>query len=204
VQRDRDNAGAASPDGPVTTIVRRRIRAGREAAFERWLHGVNAAAQRFPGHLGVNVLRPSPGTPREYVLIFHFDSYASLRDWEESDERRAWLGRVAALTDGEPTTERLNGLEYWFTLPGAGPPPARFKMALVTLLAIYPLSTVLNLALGVLLAWLPLLLRSLVLSALLVGLMTYLVMPWMTSIFAPWLFGPRRRTKASDDSPVDA
>ncbi|EIJ36702.1 hypothetical protein [Thiothrix nivea] len=42
---------------PVTVSVARKVKAGKEAAYEDWLHGVNAAAHRFQGHQGSNVFR---------------------------------------------------------------------------------------------------------------------------------------------------
>jgi antibiotic biosynthesis monooxygenase (ABM) superfamily enzyme len=53
------NTTGVAGDGPVTVSVARRVRPGREAQYEAWVRGITAAAARFPGHLGINVLRPS-------------------------------------------------------------------------------------------------------------------------------------------------
>ena len=71
-----------SAEGPVTVVISRKVRPGKEAEFEAWLHGVCGDALRFPGHMGVNVLKPTEAGSREYVLIFRFDSYAHLAAWE--------------------------------------------------------------------------------------------------------------------------
>ncbi|NDJ25563.1 hypothetical protein GS682_28905 [Nostoc sp. B(2019)] len=68
--------------------------------------------------------------------------------------------------------------------------PPRYKMFLLTWLAIYPLITGIYLLFGNLLSGLPLLLRTLLLTGVLVYLMTYLVMPKLTKIFHKWLFKP--------------
>ena len=62
----------------------------------------------------------------------------------------------------------------------------------LSLLAIYPLILMVNLSVGPILAPLPLPLRALVTSALLVPLMTWVVMPRITRLFYGWLY-PRRR-----------
>src|SRR5215207_8848350 len=47
-------AGArpAAEEPPVTVLYSRRVKPGREAAFEAWAHGIVAASRQFPGHLG--------------------------------------------------------------------------------------------------------------------------------------------------------
>lgn len=68
--------------------------------------------------------------------------------------------------------------------------PPRYKMFLLTWLAIYPLITAIFLVLGDWLNTLPLLLRTLLLTGVLVYLMTYIVMPKLTKLFHHWLFKP--------------
>lgn len=188
--------------GPVTVCVSVKVQHGRERDFETWVEGVGRAASQFAGHQGLNILRPAGSTSPEYVYIFRFDTYAHLKVWEDSEVRRKWVEQLAALTEGKASKQVITGLEYWFTLPNAAitPPPPRYKMVIVTVLAIYPLSTVLPPALGPFLSFLPALVRSLIISALLVLLMTYIVMPLLTRLFARWLFPiGRRKQKGSRD-----
>ncbi len=174
--------------GPVTFIVSRAVKPGREAEYEAWVKGISAAALRFEGHLGVNVIRPGDQAHHEYVTIFRFDTYEHMRVWEASTVRQEWLASVEPLVAGAAKVEVMTGLEYWFSTPDAPAPPARHRQALLTLLAIYPLSTGLSLLLQPALSPLPLLLRNFIISALLVMLMTYVVMPRLTRLFARWLF----------------
>jgi uncharacterized protein len=175
-------------EGPVTVIARWQIKPGRSRDFEAWIKGVTAAALDFPGHLGVNIIRPTDPNQQPYVLIFRFATYDHLKGWEASDERRVWMARVQPLCQIAPQVQQLTGLEYWFTQPGMPAPPPPYKMVLVTILAIYPLSLLINLICGPLLNALPFALRGLVMALLLVPLMTYLVMPLMIRVFARWLF----------------
>jgi antibiotic biosynthesis monooxygenase (ABM) superfamily enzyme len=67
----------------------------------------------------------------------------------------------------------------------AGPP--RYKLALLTWVAAYPIITVILGLLGPELASWPLGLRTLVVSVLMVATLTWLVMPGLTRVLRPWL-----------------
>lgn len=176
------------PLDPVNLIVRRRIRPGREAEFEALLAEAIARLSRLPGHRGTGVIRPTPGE-REYTLLARFDTVTSAANWELSPERAEWLSRVEPLIDGQVSFEKQPGLEFWFT-PPASPTlrqPPRWKMALLTLAALYPVSLTSGLLLGPVLGHWPLPLRALAQALLIVPLMTYLVMPLATRLAAAWL-----------------
>jgi antibiotic biosynthesis monooxygenase (ABM) superfamily enzyme len=54
------------------------------------------------------------------VTIFRFDSYASLKSWQESEAHREWQERLPVdALEGGAQTSRMTGLETWFTAPGA-------------------------------------------------------------------------------------
>lgn len=135
----------AGDDPPVTVTVVRRPPAGREAEFAAFLQGITESAARFPGHLGASVSRPEGGQG-DYRVVFTFDHVSNLRRWDESAERRAWYARAKELATDEPELSVLTGLETWFTLSdgGAVKPPARYKMWLVSWLAVWPLISLIN------------------------------------------------------------
>ncbi len=85
------------------------------------------------------------------------------------------------------------GLETWFTLaPGeAIVPPPRYKMAIVTWLAVFPLITAMSYALQTAADILPVVARAFISSLVLVPLMTYVVMPRMTRLCERWLYPGR-------------
>ena len=64
-------------------------------------------------------------------------------------------------------------------------------MVLVTWLAVFPLITAILLLFGPLLGLLPMLVRTLVLSGVMVTLMTYVIMPRITRLFSFWLYPDR-------------
>ena len=66
-------------------------------------------------------------------------------------------------------------------------PPPKWKTALLIWLAIYPSITLLVLFFGQHLAQLPLMLRTLVMTAILVPLMVFVLLPWLQKLFGTWL-----------------
>ncbi len=180
-----------SPDDPpVTVTVKRQVKPGCQKAFEEFLSGIINASMTFKGHLGTTVFRPTDSQDFEYLIVFKFDKQSNLRHWEESESRKQWMARGDALTVGSPQFEIITGLETWFTLGTQKPivPPPKHKMVAVTWMAIYPLVNIINYLLLPLLKTLPPLLISFVTTAILVPLMTYVVMPRMTRLFAHWLY----------------
>lgn len=188
------------PDEAVTIVARRRVRAGRERDYERWLERLVHDASRMAGFLGANVMRPpadaADPAAREYVSIFRFDSVATLHAFEHSDLRRRALAEVATLSEADATWERLTGLELWFSAPPGVlmPQPSRFRMALVLTLVVYALVLTIGSLVGLALAGAPSPLRLLVTIVIEVFLMTYVVMPPLTRRLARFIY-PARLTE---------
>jgi antibiotic biosynthesis monooxygenase (ABM) superfamily enzyme len=184
--------------GPVTTTVTRRVKPGHEPFYDQFLEGVIAAASRFPGHLGVEVFRPESAAAGEYRIVYRFDTGEHLRAWLDSDERAAWVERAEPHVIGPMRTRFMTGLETWFTLPDSpnAPPPPAYKMALLTWITIFPLITLVVIALDPLLEKLDLVPRLAVTTAVTVPIMTWLVMPRITRLLRSWLYpteSPSRR-----------
>jgi uncharacterized protein len=168
--------------------------------YEQFLAGINAAASQFPGHLGVEVFRPESAAVGEYRIVYRFDTGDHLRAWLESDERAAWLERAEPHVIGPMRTRFVTGLESWFTLPGRPSilPPPPYKMALLTWITIFPLITLVVIALDPLLEKLDLVPRLAVTTAVTVPIMTWLVMPRVTRLLRSWLYptaSPKRRMR---------
>ena len=74
--------------------------------------------------------------------------------------------------------------------PASAPPsrPNRHKMALLTLVGIYPtITAVLSVMLPILLPRFPLPIVTLIITAIVVPLMSYFIMPFLMRRFGPWL-----------------
>lgn len=177
----------------VTAIISHHVRSGREQGYEAWIHGITTAAQKFDGHQGVNIIRPRDQTHSEHVAVLRFDCYANLKQWLESDIRREWIERLQPLIEKPEDIQTLTGLETWFNLPGSptAAPPPRHKMILVTWLGVFVTLAIVSRLLAPLISTLPLLLRQLITTGIVVCLLTYVVMPRLTRLFHRWLHPQR-------------
>jgi uncharacterized protein len=189
------------PDG-LTAVVRRRIKPGAEGRFEALMRDFTGFVLRQHGHLGINVIRPSSDS-REYVVLDRFATQEDRRRFTSSSEYRDWMERLREVSEKDPDIQEMGGLSFWFTVPGKPHrrPPPKPKMALVTLLGVYPLSMLLpKLVLPVTAGW-PQWLQALIIASLIVVTLTWLVMPLLTRVFEKWLFIGEEETPAvSSDS----
>ncbi|POP54504.1 antibiotic biosynthesis monooxygenase [Zhongshania marina] len=174
-------------DTITTTIVAQKILAGAEENYEDWLRRIIKVGSGFPGHLGVDIVRPSPGTSGLHVLPVRFDSQANMQRWENSSERQSFLRELADLTTGETLQAKSTGLESWFSVPGAPMPPNRHRMTLLITVVVFLLVLLIQGVAGPLLDRLSLIPRAALLSILQVGLLSYAIMPWLSRWLSRWL-----------------
>lgn len=153
-----------------------------------------AAASTFAGYLGGDVIRPNENarskSKDEWQLILRFDNQQNLQNWENSPVCLGWIARADALSVEKPRVDRVNGLEAWFALPSrqdASAPP-KWKTAIVSAIAIYPMISLLPPVLLPLFGGLPQWLGTLVQIAVMMPVMTWIVMPLVTWIFKSWLY----------------
>ena len=191
-------------EGPITVIVTRTAKRGKIREFEDWMDGIVHESLKFEGHLGVDVIRPVEQSKPEYVIIFRFNTLDNLLKWERSQVRKEWLEKSKDLVEGEDKVQKLTGLEFWFTPSSAhqtqrevndnearGQPvnlPPRYKMAIVTTGIVFVLLNTLIPQIEELTVPLPLVLSSLLGVIIMVFLMTYLIMPFVTKLLKPWLY----------------
>lgn len=200
-QDDNEHTRAAMPHGGadglprpdvVTSVIQHRVRGGAGAQYETWLTEITPAAQRFPGHQGVNIIRPSEGADL-YTIVLHFDTLEHLQGWLASETRRRLMAQIEPLLVSGECVDIKTGLEFWFTPPTPAqqhPPP--YKQFLLTLSAIFPLTLLVPWALRPLFQVIPAfglpVVSHVVVSAVIVGLMTYVIMPHYTRLVAGWLY----------------
>lgn len=178
-----------APTAPVTVVVRRKVRPGREADYEAWLDRLTkGVAEHFAGYLGAEFHRPGPGGA--FRSVFRFDTLDHLEAFERSDFRARMLAEAAPIFVADAVWERMTGLEFWFDPPPGTtlPQPSPHRMALVLIAVVSALVLVLTLLLGPVIAGWPLLLRVLVLVTIQVALMTYVIMPRLTPLIARFVY----------------
>jgi antibiotic biosynthesis monooxygenase (ABM) superfamily enzyme len=125
----------------------------------------------------------------DYTLLYSFTDRQALQAWLDSADRRVLVRQADDLAEQHLRLPSLTGLETWFTLPRRATikPPPRWKMWLVSLVAIYPLVVIFQATIVPTIKPWPLLVRSAVLPLTLLTLMTFVVMPVVTRVVQPWL-----------------
>lgn len=170
----------------VHVAITRRVKPGKEAAFEAALLDFFAATMNMPGTHGAQLLRPAPGgDPCEYGILRAFESKAAQEAFYRSPEFTAWEERVAPLVDGGYHLRELHGLEAFFR--GGLKAPPRWKMAAITWLGVFPAAYLWGTLLRPLLAPLPGIVSTAIISMFVVATLAWLVMPFLTRIFGTWL-----------------
>jgi antibiotic biosynthesis monooxygenase (ABM) superfamily enzyme len=166
---------------PVTVVVSRVIRPGKEREFEAWAREIDAATRGFAGHLGNVRLHESSGVDH---LVYRFNSREQLRIWEGSEERRQLLARAEEISEEQHHT--AIGMDAWFAISGQSASP-KWKTFLVTWIAVYPTLVLITYALNALVPglWWPA--KLAMGSVLLTACLTWLLMPRISRMLRPWL-----------------
>jgi hypothetical protein len=177
-------------DPPVTITIIRRVKPGCEAAYEKLATQLSLEANKFPGHLGTNLFKPANPHDNDYRIIYKFDCMSHFHQWQHSEIRKAITDEINKLLIAPEHMQILTGLETWFSLPNQGVliPPPRYKMAIVSWLAIYPLVIIILEVLAPILQNLPIPLRAGLITLIAIPTMTYILMPRMTKLFSHWLY----------------
>ncbi len=178
-------------DAPATTVVlSRRIQPGQEEAFQTWIEGFHAVMATHPGLQSGQVVPPVPGAQPEWVFVYTFDSPQNLRAWLESEDRRLWLAKAEPLVESQGPAQIISGLEQLFGLlpPDVAPPPPVWKVAVSVMAGLFPLTLVNMAFLAPRTQGWPLVPKAVFIATLMVGLMTWVVMPGVTRLLKPWLY----------------
>ena len=176
---------------PVAVLALRTVKVGFEEKFDAELHDFISRSLQTEGQQGVSVVRPVQGSgSHEYGILRRFSDSESRDRFYESPIFKQWEIAVASLTEGEAKHQYLSGLETWFVLPGqrAMIPPPPWKMALVTVLGVWPVSMFVPWLLNPLVSGLSLTLQALFVAVGIVILLTWLVMPVFVRILKRWLY----------------
>ena len=172
---------------PIHIAITRRVRPGCEAEFQQALREFFQTSFAHGGVLGATMLVPPPGSDsREFGILRTFADEKEHDDFYASPVFKAWEKKCEPLVESGSWTQReLHGLEAWFRSSGNVPP--RWKMAVTTLLGVFPTSLLLTVTVGAAVHDWPLPARSLVVAACMVALLTWVVMPLVTRLLHSWL-----------------
>ncbi len=171
----------------VTVVVSRRVLPGHEKDYDAWVRKLVEAATQAPGNTGATMLFPEPGKPGLHHVVLRFTDQDSVHRWEDSYPRQKLSHEADAFS--VRSRQEATGLETWFSIPECPDlTPPRWKMFLVTSLAVYISSSIIVPVQGRLEDW-PFLAGNILSSLFVVGSLTWGLMPWFSRyIFRKWLY----------------
>jgi len=172
---------------PLHIAVTRRIKPGCEAEFQQALKEFFQTSFAHRGVQGASMLVPPPGSSsHEYGILRTFASARERDDFYASPMFKSWEEKVQPLSEGEPVRRQLNGLEAWFRSPQN--PPPRWKMALLTWVAVWPVSMAVPAAFYPLMGqWMPNVLFAGAVAGGIVLFLTWAAMPILVTLAKGWL-----------------
>jgi uncharacterized protein len=164
----------------VKVVFEWRVLPGGGERFQRWIAQLAAHAAGAAGYEGSSVFSAQD----EWLLLLRFADRDALTRWQAESRTAELLAACAPFAQGGQRQPQRSGLETWFHLPGHAAPP-RWKMAIVTWCALLPQVLLLG---EVMPASLPPLAQTALGTAIPVAMLTWVVMPLLTRLLAPWLF----------------
>jgi antibiotic biosynthesis monooxygenase (ABM) superfamily enzyme len=173
---------------PVHVAITRRVKPGCESEFQQALQEFFKTSFANAGVQGASMLVPPPGSPSSEFGILRTFASAKERDaFYASPMFETWEERIKPLTEGEPVYRQLHGLEAWFRSPRQSKPP-QWKMALLTFVAVWPVSMAVPAVLNSLIGQsVPKVIFAGVAAAGIVVVLTWAAMPLLVKIAKGWL-----------------
>ncbi|MCD0490600.1 antibiotic biosynthesis monooxygenase [Pedobacter sp. MC2016-14] len=168
----------------IHVAITRKILPGKEQEFKESLRNFLGQSFIHDGVHGAAIISSFPGADSNEIGILRTFKDEKERDvFYNSEQFRQWENYASNLTEAA-VYRQLTGLEAWFR---SSTPPPRWKMAIATLCGVFPTSIFLYYTTGRFLIHLPVPFRLLVTATLMVGILTWVVMPFVTKILKPWL-----------------
>lgn len=182
-QKDSPSDGSG-----LTALIRRSVDSPESASFLAALQRQAETFSRLHPQATMKVFRCARESGAlEITIIQHFPTQAEHDAWVNSEEFQSWRDEIAPPESGSVT--KYVGMQALFANGSDGPP--RWKMAVLLIFAVYPMSLAISEWFAPALAHIPTLLGTLITSVVIVWMMTYVITPLLTTIFARWLNGSK-------------
>ncbi|WP_333836040.1 hypothetical protein [Novosphingobium sp.] len=149
------------------------------------------AADTTGGAIGVDVVSHGRiGDSDQWLVTVRFEPEETLEQWRAPQAAAVWRARLENLALEKPRLKIRNGVEVWFSSSAAryaNSPPGH-KLAILSIVGLYPTVLVLNTLLVPLARGLPERLIAFVSVCILSALITWPIMPLLTRLFHGWLY----------------
>lgn len=167
---------------PITTILKIKYKEGYKEECLQWMLETASVASNFDGFIEKNIC-VSAEIERELLNIFTFINNECLQRWENSEDRIHQTRKGEMFVDSIKQKSQLAGLEFMFP---SVKQPKRWKMVVLTVCIIFILLNSLVPVLQYLFTLLHLSV-SLLGVVVMVSLMTFVILPFLTKLLGTWL-----------------
>lgn len=180
---------------PIHVAITWQVKPGHESEVQHALHEFLLKSFTHAGVQGVSMLFPMPVSPSSEIGgLLSFASFRERDAFYASLLFRTWEDRIKALIEGEPVYREMHRQEVWPNSPQN--PPAQWKMALLTWIAVWPISTlapaVLNPLIG---SVVPQFAFAGAVAGVIVLVLTWVAMPLLVKVANGWLQPGPQSTK---------
>lgn len=179
------------PSGTASAVIAYRIKLEELEHFTHWRKEMQETARTFDGYLGTEYYEGLHEDKPEHISVLRFASRPELDAWINSPERAAMLEKAKPFVEDQGFhLRRVNtGFEAWFDTeaPGSSTPPSRWRQALMVLSVLGPLIILQQMYFFPLVADWPKSLAIYVGLAINLALMSWVLMPYVTSLMGFWL-----------------
>lgn len=173
---------------PAVLVLEHTIKKGYESRYEMWLADVFEATKDTPGFVGREILPPD-GPDRPYRTVVRFQTGNHLYAWLDSTDRTEFVSGISDILESGDRMSVKTGSDLWMSKSKT---PGRYKLFLVTILVIFPVTQIVPKLFEPILSTTPVLkntfVTSLILNIVVVALMSFMIMPQMTHWLRRWLF----------------
>ncbi len=182
-------------DGAMTILVHCIVSPSSETAFLALLQERLVEFEHFPGTKGHMIFKRAGAGTVEISILQSFSGKAAHEAWQVSPEFARWREAVAPAVPTPSHVRRYTGMESFFVSAQAPDAPPRWKMAILLLIVVFPISFAMSEWGASALAHLPTLVGSFATSIIMVALMTYILVPALTKLFPRLADTEKRQTQ---------
>ena len=186
-------------DGSVAASISSVIKPGLEEDYFTWLNDIQTAQALSPGYQGTYLQMQKTGESSFWTTMLRFNTQEALEEWMASKRRIELVEQSKKFISSESIKRMTSSFPGWLPVDESGESPANWKAAALVLLGLFPIVCLQIRFLSPALANVNASLANFIGNTMSVALVTWMTMPFLTTVFGKWLLPP----KASNRSVIE-
>lgn len=178
-------------DSSVAACISTTIKSGLDEEYYAWLQEIQTAQAVFPGYQGTYIQMTQTGDTKSWTTMLRFDNPKSLDNWFVSERRVELVEQAKKFVSFESIKRLTSSFPGWLPVDESGESPANWKAAALVVLGLYPIVCLEIKFLSPALSSLHLAVANFIGNTISVAAVTWLTMPFLTTVFRKWLLPPK-------------